>query len=95
MKPSAERRAASAGSAATSRSQVLRPAERGVVEPVERRVRGEQRLERRGLAVVERDPDRGDAVVVRRGELRLARHSRLDAAASPALTAAMRSHRGA
>ena len=78
MKPSAAWAPASAGVGGEVALEVLRPAERRVVEPVERRDRGEQRRERRGLAVVERDPDRGDAVVGGRREPRLARHEPLD-----------------
>jgi hypothetical protein len=59
-------------------AQVVRPAERGMVEPVERRLRGEQRLQRARLPVVERDPHRGDPVLVRVREPGLAREQRLD-----------------
>ncbi len=40
--------------------------------------RREQRLERRGLAVVEREPDGGDPVLQRPGQLRVARDEPLD-----------------
>ena len=58
--------------------QVLGPAQRGQVEPVERRLRGEQRLERRGLAVIQRQAHGRDAVLARSGQLRLARQGPLE-----------------
>ena len=58
--------------------EVVDPAERRVVEAVERRHRGEQRREHGRLTVIEREAHRRDAVLRRRGELGLARHEALD-----------------
>ncbi len=49
-----------------------------MIEPVERRLRGEQRLQHRRLAVVERDPHGRDPVLAGVRELRVPREQRLD-----------------
>ena len=58
-------------------AQVVRPAERGEVERVQRRLGGEQRLQHGRLAVVEREPHGRDPVLERAGQLGLAREDPL------------------
>ena len=58
MKPSGDQRACELGLGVEQLLQPARPADRGGVEDVERRVRVEQRLDEVALPVVERVQDR-------------------------------------